>query len=129
MRSKRNFVIMIAARSFFLLLSSSALVPAQTTWQLPVPIAVSKTPFCERRIPGPGFRVRRTESATCRVTPSTFPATDTCAKAESPPRARQAVLYQVIREHLPGFLQTIESDGSRSPLPHLVVRELRAFRE
>ena len=39
-----------------------------------------------------------------------------------------AVLYQVVREHLPGFLQSSEDDGSRSPLPRFVVRELRAFR-
>ena len=41
----------------------------------------------------------------------------------------KTVLYQVVREHLPGFLQSIEADCSRSPLPRFVVRELRAILE
>ena len=59
-------------------------------FKIPVPgFSVRRIDFSKRRVPVPGFRVRRTESATCRVTPSTSPATGTCAKAESPPRARE----------------------------------------
>ena len=84
------------------------------------------------------------QNATSRSRDSAFaernPQPDGQPQAPPPPPARvprqrarhepqKTVLYQVVRAHLLGFLQSIEEDGSRSPLPRFVIRELRAFRE